>query len=152
MQKNINVYAPDNITKLEENQIFVFGSNSEGNHIGGAAKTAVEKFGAIMGQGEGLQGQSYAIPTMGSFAELEEAVYRFFSHAKKNRDKIYLITKIGCGIAGHDEDRIKKLFNTDTPINIYLPRDWEQRKYVAYEYDAESFLEPLTRIISALLV
>jgi carbonic anhydrase/acetyltransferase-like protein (isoleucine patch superfamily) len=146
MEKNI-VYAPENITKLEANQIFVFGSNKEGNHVGGAAKTAVEKFGAIMGQGEGLQGQSYAIPTMGSFAELEEAVDRFFGHAEENRDKIYLMTKIGCGIAGHEEDRITELFGINTPINIYLPKDWEQRKYVAYEYYTESFLEPLTRII-----
>ena len=57
-------YTPDNITHLDEDEVFVFGSNLQGMHCGGAARTAVQKFGAIMGQGEGMQGQSYAIPTM----------------------------------------------------------------------------------------
>lgn len=57
-------FTPDNIQELKENQIFVFGSNMNGNHAGGAARLAVEKFGAIMGQAEGIQGQSYAIPTL----------------------------------------------------------------------------------------
>ena len=57
-------FTPENIQELKENQIFVFGSNMNGNHAGGAARLAVEKFGAIMGQAEGLQGQSYAIPTL----------------------------------------------------------------------------------------
>lgn len=56
--------TPENIQELKENQIFVFGSNMNGNHAGGAARLAVEKFGAIMGQAEGIQGQSYAIPTL----------------------------------------------------------------------------------------
>lgn len=57
-------FTPENIQELKENQVFVFGSNMNGNHAGGAARLAVEKFGAIMGQAEGLQGQSYAIPTL----------------------------------------------------------------------------------------
>lgn len=56
--------TPENIQELKDNQIFVFGSNMNGNHAGGAARLAVEKFGAIMGQAEGIQGQSYAIPTL----------------------------------------------------------------------------------------
>ena len=58
------VFTPENISKLKQNEVFVFGSNKAGNHVGGAARVAVEKFGAIMGHGEGLQGQSYAIPTL----------------------------------------------------------------------------------------
>lgn len=54
------VFTPENISKLKQNEVFVFGSNKAGNHVGGAARVAVEKFGAIMGHGEGLQGQSYA--------------------------------------------------------------------------------------------
>ena len=57
-------FTPDNIQELKENQIFVFGSNMNGNHAGGAARLAVERFGAIMGRAEGIQGQSYAIPTL----------------------------------------------------------------------------------------
>ena len=62
-------FTPNHIDSLKPNQVFVFGSNSAGAHYGGAARTAVQKFGAIMGQGEGLQGQSYAIPTMGTMGE-----------------------------------------------------------------------------------
>lgn len=58
-------FTPENIQELKENQVFVFGSNMNGNHAGGAARLAVEKFGAIMGQAEGLQGQSYAFKVDG---------------------------------------------------------------------------------------
>ena len=57
-------YTPENITSLKEDEVFVFGSNLAGIHGGGAAKVAYQKFGAVMGQGVGIQGQSYAIPTM----------------------------------------------------------------------------------------
>ena len=57
-------YTPENITSLGEDEVFVFGSNLAGRHCGGAARVARERFGAIMGQGVGMQGQSYAIPTM----------------------------------------------------------------------------------------
>lgn len=63
------VFTPENISKLKQNEVFVFGSNKAGNHVGGAARVAVEKFGAIMGHGEGLQGQSYAIPTLAEYGE-----------------------------------------------------------------------------------
>ncbi len=59
-------YTPENITSLDEDEVFVFGSNLAGMHAGGAARVAYERFGAVMGQGVGMQGQSYAIPTMGS--------------------------------------------------------------------------------------
>ena len=57
-------YTPENITSLDEDEVFVFGSNLAGMHAGGAARVAYERFGAVMGQGVGMQGQSYAIPTM----------------------------------------------------------------------------------------
>ena len=115
--------TPENITELKENEIFVFGSNKKGHHAGGAAKTAVEKFGAIEGQGEGLQGQSYAIPTMGTMKKLSEGVTRFLVFAEKNKDKKFFVTKIGCGIAGKNEKNIKKLFENKS-VNVILPKGW----------------------------
>ncbi|MCB0475658.1 MAG: hypothetical protein KDC69_08275, partial [Flavobacteriaceae bacterium] len=64
MEKSESKITPENITELQDNQIFVFGSNLSGNHAGGAAKLASEKFGAETGIGEGLTGQSYALPTL----------------------------------------------------------------------------------------
>jgi hypothetical protein len=121
----------ENITELKDNQIFVFGSNKRGRHYGGTAKLAVEKFGAIIGVGEGIQGQSYAIPTMGTYEELENALIKFVSYAQQHTDKIFLVTRIGCGIAGKDEERIKtfiqKTFGIDLPSNIWLPKGWDIR-------------------------
>ena len=57
-------YTPENITELKPGEIFVFGSNLSGMHGGGAALVAYRKFGAVWGQGVGLQGKSYGIPTM----------------------------------------------------------------------------------------
>ena len=56
--------TPEFITELQQGEIFVFGSNLSGMHGGGAALVAYRKFGAVWGQGVGLQGQSYGIPTM----------------------------------------------------------------------------------------
>src|SRR3990167_10470617 len=68
---------------------------------------------------------------MGTMEELENAVKNFLDFAKKNRNKIFLLTKIGCGIANKDENEIKKLFGINTPINILLPKEWETRKYIS---------------------
>ena len=57
-------YTPDRISELKENEIFVFGSNLAGSHGGGAARFAYNRFGAVWGLGTGIQGQTYAIPTM----------------------------------------------------------------------------------------
>ena len=57
-------FTPERIVSLAENEIFVFGSNLAGAHGGGAARIAYDKFGAVWGNGVGIQGQSYAIPTM----------------------------------------------------------------------------------------
>ena len=113
----------ENITELKENEIFVFGSNIQGNHAGGAARTAVEKFGAIMGQGVGLQGQSYAIPTMEGLESLIKHVNEFIEFTKNNPQLTFYLTKVGCGIAGYEEHRIKPLFS-DTPSNVIKPEGW----------------------------
>ena len=97
-------YTPERVTSLEANEIFVFGSTNGGAHRGGAAKLAVEKFGAIMGQGEGLQGQSYAIPSMlKSINSVRLHVNKFLQFAASNPQLSFLVTKIGCGHAGFKE-------------------------------------------------
>ena len=98
--------SPDIINDLNENEIFVFGSNLEGSHGGGAAAIAARKFGAIWGQGVGLQGQSYGIPTMhGGVSAIKPYVDEFIEFAKNNAQLDFLVTRIGCGIAGFREDR-----------------------------------------------
>jgi hypothetical protein len=117
------------ITHLNPNEIFVFGSNQRGAHAGGAARLAKEKFGAQEGVGEGLTGQSYAFPTLtASFekvsqASLEASRDRFFAAARQNPDKTFVLTKVGCGIAGFTEDEIRPLFK-NAPANVTLPEDW----------------------------
>ena len=97
MKKRI---APDRITELKDNEIFVFGSNLQGNHAGGAAAIAAKQFGAIWGQGVGLQGKSYGIPTMhGGIEEIKPYVGEFIEFAKQNPNLKFLVTRIGCGIA-----------------------------------------------------
>ena len=115
--------TPYNISELEDNQIFVFGSNEQGMHGGGAAYTAVKKFGAIMGQGEGLQGQSYAIPTMhGGVDTIAPYVNDFIAFAKEHPELKFLVTEIGCGIAGFRISEMAPLFKEALEIeNIYLP-------------------------------
>lgn len=122
----INNNTPENITSLEENEIFVFGSNLEGRHYGGAARIAVQNFGAIMGQGVGLQGQCYAIPTMhGGIDAIKPYVDEFISFAKTRRDLKFLVTRIGCGIAGFRPEEIAPLFeDAYKEPNIRLPESF----------------------------
>lgn len=117
--------SPDQIEHLKENEIFVFGSNAEGFHGGGAAAYAMHKFGAIWGQGEGLQGQSYAIPTMEGIAEMSEAIQRFTSFAAEHSNMRFLVTRIGCGIAGYTATQIAPLFKECINLeNVALPSDF----------------------------
>ena len=117
--------SPDRIDHLEENEIFVFGSNAGGFHGGGAAAHAMRRFGAIWGQGEGLQGQSYAIPTMEGIAEMSEAIQRFTLFAAKHSNMRFLVTRIGCGIAGYSANQIAPLFKECIPLeNVALPSDF----------------------------
>jgi hypothetical protein len=118
--------TPEFITELQPNEIFVFGSNLRGMHGGGAAYIAHRKFGAIMGQGVGLQGQSYAIPTMqGGVETIKPYVDKFIEFAKEHQNLTFLVTRIGCGIAGFTDNEISPLFNAAHEVeNIVLPPDW----------------------------
>ena len=118
--------TPEFITELQPNEIFVFGSNLRGMHGGGAAYIAYRKFGAIIGQGVGLQGQSYAIPTMqGGVETIKPYVDEFIAFAKEHPELTFLVTRIGCGIAGFTEDEISPLFEKAHDVeNIVLPPNW----------------------------
>ena len=118
--------TPEFITSLEPNEIFVFGSNLKGMHGGGAAYIAYRKFGAIMGQGVGLQGQSYAIPTMqGGVETIRPYVDEFIQFAKQHPELTFLVTRIGCGIAGFTDEEISPLFKEAHGVeNIVLPPNW----------------------------
>jgi len=118
--------TPSHIRQLAPNEVFVFGSNLEGMHAGGAARTAAEKFGAVMGQGVGLQGQSYAIPTMqGGVDTIKPYVDEFIEFAKAHPELKFLVTRIGCGIAGFKDSEIAPLFREALNVeNIYLPKQF----------------------------
>ena len=118
--------TPDFITELQPNEVFVFGSNLRGMHGGGAAYIAYRKFGAVMGQGVGLQGQSYAIPTMqGGVETIRPYVDEFISFAKEHPELTFLVTRIGCGIAGFTDEEIAPLFKGAHDVdNIVLPPNW----------------------------
>lgn len=111
------------ITSLKQNEIFVFGSNLKGMHLGGAARIAMDEFGAILGQGVGLQGQCYAIPTMqGGTETIKPYVDEFINFAKEHTEYHFLVTEIGCGIAGFTPNDIAPLFVDAVNIeNISLP-------------------------------
>ena len=105
-------YTPENIKHLEPDEIFVFGSNLQGSHGGGAAWVAFNKFGAIWGQGVGLQGQSYAIPTMqGGVETIKPYVDQFIELAREWDQNTFYVTRIGCGIAGFKDEEIAPLFD-----------------------------------------
>ena len=121
-------YTPDFITELKPNEVFVFGSNLGGFHGGGAARVAMQRFGAVWGQGVGLQGQSYAIPTMqGGVETIKPYVDEFIAFAKAHPELTFYVTRIGCGIAGFQDKEIAPLFADAISVpNIILPLQWEQ--------------------------
>lgn len=110
-------------------EIFVFGSNLAGRHGAGAAKFAVENHGAVYGQGVGLQGNSYGIPTKDwniktlSLEEIKTFVLDFILFAKTNQDLMFNVTRIGCGLAGYTDEQISPMFK-DAPENCNLPEGW----------------------------
>lgn len=118
--------TPSNITKLSGCEIFVFGSNLEGQHYGGGARTAYERFGAEWGVGNGITGKSYAIPTMhGGVNEIKPYVDKFLRFAKEHPMNRFLVTRVGCGIAGFKDEEIAPLFLEAMRIpNIALPQEW----------------------------
>ena len=119
-------YTPENITELGEDEIFVFGSNLSGIHAGGAARVALERFGAVMGQGVGLQGRSYAIPTMqGGVETIKPYVDEFIDLAREWDQTMFYVTRIGCGIAGFTDEEIAPLFAEALELyNVILPESF----------------------------
>jgi hypothetical protein len=122
--------TPKYIKELKENEIFVFGSNKQARHGKGAALTARNKFGAIYGQSEGLQGQSYAIITKElrkdyqpvSLQEVKEGVDTFIQFAKDNENLTFYVVELGCNLAYFTVEQIAPLFKSATKLkNIYLP-------------------------------
>ena len=134
-------FTPEFITELKPNEIFVFGSNLAGMHGGGAARIAMEQFGAVWGQGVGLQGQSYAIPTMqGGVDTIKPYVDEFIAFAKIHPEYTFYVTRIGCGIAGFTDDQIAPLFEHAMDVqNILLPEEFAQIINDAHERFCESF-------------
>ena len=118
--------TPEHITTLSENEIFVFGSNLGGKHDGGAAYQARSKFGAIQGQGVGLQGNSYAIPTKRmSVVEIKPYVDDFILFVKEHPELFFLITRIGCGHSGKKDEEIAPLFADALELdNVALPQSF----------------------------
>ncbi len=116
-------FTPAWIKELKENEVFVFGSNLGGFHGGGAARVALEQFGAVWGQGVGLQGKSYAIPTMhGGVDVIKPYVDEFIAFAREHRELRFLVTPIGCGIAGFTVEEMAPLFAAAIDDeNIILP-------------------------------
>ncbi len=119
-------YTPDRISELKDNEIFVFGSNLAGHHGGGAARLAYNRFGAVWGQGVGLQGQAYAIPTMqGGVETIKPYVDQFVEFATCHPELTFLVTRIGCGIAGFRDEEIAPLFAAALDVeNVILPREF----------------------------
>ena len=133
-------YTPENITSLKSNEVFVFGSNTEGKHGDGAAKTAVDKFGAKYGEPKGLQGQSYAIITKDlskgkrsvSLDSIYNQVIDLNDRAKVRDDLKFYVTKFGTDLAGFTTEEIKQIWqdiheNYIIADNIVLPKEFEVR-------------------------
>lgn len=118
--------SPNFIDHLSQNEIFVFGSNLQGMHGGGAALAAYKKFGAEWGVGDGPTGQCYAIPTMhGGVNDIKPYVDKFIEYAQANPTKRFLVTRIGCGIAGFKDSEIAPLFEAAKELpNVAFPQNW----------------------------
>ena len=121
-----------NITKLPDGHYFVFGSNEAGRHGKGAALCAKQYFGAVYGQGEGEQGNSYAIATKDAFLrslsldEIHGNVRIFIQHATNHPHKQFAVSRIGCGLAGYKDEQIAPMFKGH-PSNVYFLEDgWKE--------------------------
>lgn len=143
--------TPSQVNVLKNKEIFVFGSNFEGKHNGGAAFAAYKKFGAIYGVGEGLQGHSYAIPTTDGIDNLRPAVERFTSFAKQHKELTFYVTAIGCGNAGYKPEEVAPLFlevalrcgNVNLPLSFWkVIIDYNSR-----EEDFEKTIKNLINVV-----
>lgn len=127
MKTKFTKISPANIQSLKADEIFVYGSNILGIHGAGAARLAHERFGAKMHMGLGLSGQSYGIPTKDSSIEtlpldkIQLYVTTFIKFAESRPRLKFLVTEIGCGLAGYTPEQIAPLFKQATNKNIYLP-------------------------------
>ncbi len=125
MEKYYERVSPGRISFLKEGEIFVYGSNKGGMNGAGAARYAEDHFGAKSGIGEGLQGQSYALPSMEGMESFREAVNRFCAFAKEHKELKFLVTRIGCGIAGYKDEDVAPLFAESATLeNVYLPKSF----------------------------
>lgn len=126
-------YFGSEIKQLYPDEIFVFGSNLAGVHGSGAARTAMDKFGAVFGKGVGITGDCYAIPTKDKnintlpLEEIKKYVDEFKEHAVRVPRTIFLVTKIGCGLAGYTDEEIAPMF-VGAPKNCWFDLTW--RKYL----------------------
>ena len=136
----ITKFTPEKIIELENNEFFVFGSNIQGEHVGGAALFAVNNFKAINGQGFGIQGNAYAIPTcirlwdnkcnrytkpFDDVSQIKPFVDAFISDAKRFHYSTFFVTKIGCGIAGFIVSEVAELFRPCLEMeNVILPKEF----------------------------
>jgi len=115
------------------NHVFVFGSNTRGIHGAGAAKDAYRNWGAVLGDGIGRTGNAYAIPTKDSklatlkLSTIDVHVSHFLNYAEAHPELIFLVTKIGCGLAGCDEKDIAPMFH-NAPSNCVLPEGWKSNQ------------------------
>ena len=127
--------TPERVAALGSNEIFVFGSNDRGRHDGGAARLAVQRFGAQRGVPFGLQGRSFAIPTVGTSIgpnEIREAFHRFVEYARAHPEMTFLVTAIGCGNAGYTPEIMSRLVVEGIGVqNIHFPisfwKEFEKR-------------------------
>jgi len=126
MKKIGKKITPAFVTELSRCEIFVFGSNLAGQHAGGAARIAYDKFGAEWGNGVGPQGKCYAIPTMqGPLATIKPYADEFIAYAKAHPLNRFLLTRVGCGIAGFTDEEMAPLFVEALDIpNISIPEEW----------------------------
>ena len=127
-------FCPERVEQMSNCEIFVFGSNIEGMHMGGAARVAYEKFGAEWGVGDGPTGRCYAIPTMhGGLEDIRPYAKKFIAYAKAHPMKRFLLTRVGCGIAGFKDSDMAQLFEDALEVpNIAYPRQW--LPYMAIDY------------------
>lgn len=146
--KEYKGYTPDYIDRLLPSQIFVFGSNTLGYHTGGASGTARKKFGAVWGQAEGLQGQSYAIPVdfgkgIRKDTEVKASVDKFIAFAKENEKLFFFVTRIGCGIGGYRDEEMAQFFKEALEVkNICLPKSFvDALKGGEVVYNLERFIK-----------
>ena len=121
------MYTPD---MNNGTNIFVFGSNLLGRHGRGAALEAKLHWGAKYGVGEGRTGQAYAFPTKFtpymamSLASIGEFKHRFYGYCGQHPELTFLLTKVGCGLAGHRELHIARMF-ANAPSNVVKPDNWD---------------------------